>query len=100
MIPILDFRNWYCPNCGLTEQSRGQPNRWHNCPKLRGLMAPLILEGTKAKVEAHEREDYEGEDAGYTQKDENGRPVMSIETTRDEGTDLAVLAPTAHGGIN
>lgn len=102
MIPVLSaVRNWYCPNCGKTDQTReARPHtRFHACPKLRGLTAPMLQQGVKAKVEAHDREDYEGEDTGYTQTDENGRPVMSVETTRDEGTDLMVLAPTAHGGM-
>jgi hypothetical protein len=53
--------------------------------------------GTKGKVEVHEREDYIGK--GGVRLDENGRPVMNIVTTRDEGQDCMVFAPTAtfHG---
>jgi len=50
--------------------------------------------GVKGKVEVHEREDYIGKE--MVQRDENGRPVMNIVTTRDEGQDCMVFAPTAH----
>ena len=98
MIPILNpFRNWYCPECGLTDrQPASVPNRWHPCPKLRGLMAPLLPEGMDAKVEAHDREDYVGKE--LVQMDPAGRPVMSITTTRSDGSnDVVVFAPTATG---
>ena len=90
--------NWYCPNCGLTEQTAIVPNRWHQCAKLRGLMAPLLPEGTKGKIVAHDREDYVGDD--LVQTDPAGRQVMSITTTRDEGQDVIVFAPTATGGAS
>lgn len=94
---LTAVRDWYCPNCGLTDQTPPLPPaavRFHTCPKLRGLTAPMLPAGVAAKVTAHEREDYiNGEDV---QTDENGRPVMSVVTTRDEGTDAIVFAPTAH----
>jgi hypothetical protein len=96
MIPIL--ATWYCPNCGLTAQlpplKPGQTHL-HTCPKLAMLSAPMIPEGIAAKVERRDREDYEGPDTGHTQLDGNGRPVMSVVTTRDNGTDAIVFAPTA-----
>jgi hypothetical protein len=53
--------------------------------------------GTRCKVEAVEREDYVGgEDVQY---DDDGRPIMAVVTTRDEGNDVAVYAPTAHGRL-
>ncbi len=89
----------YCPNCKIETWSASGPEARlrpvHVCPKLRGLIAPLYPVGVKAKVVAHDREDYEGGDVGHTALDENGRPVMSIETIRDDGTDLAVFAPSA-----
>ena len=97
MIPILDpIRHWYCPNCGLTQETReARPHvRMHTCPKLFGLTAPMLQEGVKAKVTVHEREDYVGREVGV-RMDENGRAVMSVETTRDEGTDAIVFVPTA-----
>lgn len=89
---------WVCPNCpaeGLTRRS--EPHSYfHSCPGLAGLTAPMIPAGTKAKVQAHVREDYiGGEDVQY---DADGRPVMSVVTTRDDGSDVAVFAPTAHMG--
>ena len=87
-------QEWYCPNCGLVDRTATfVTNRYHTCPKLRGLSAPLLPAGVKAKVEAHDREDYVGQE--MVQRDANGRPIMSIETTRDNGNDLIVFAPTA-----
>jgi hypothetical protein len=54
----------------------------------------MVVEGTACKVEARERDDYIGtEDVQY---DGDGRPVAQVITTRDEGTDVIVFAPTAH----
>ena len=99
-IPILaPVQHWWCPNCRLEDVTHEAKLhiRYHTCPKLRNLSAPMVPAGTKAKVEVHEREDYIGK--GLPRLDENGRPLMNIETTRDEGTDLLVFAPTAtlHG---
>jgi hypothetical protein len=75
---------------------------FHACSGLRGLTAPFLRVGVKAKVEAREREDYVGADAGNVTLDENGRPVMSIVTTRDDGQDCTAFAPcaTAKVGIH
>jgi hypothetical protein len=89
-------QHWYCPNCGLTEETQNKPNRWHPCPKLRGLSAPLAPAGTKAKVELREREDYVGSERVQLDP-ERKRPVMSIVTTRDNGQDVIVFAATATG---
>lgn len=96
-IPVLtaEHRYW-CPNCDVTHVAVGaRPTEipFHPCRGLVGLSAPLIPVGTKAKVEAKVREDYINGEMVHT--DGEGRPVMSIETTRDDGTDLAVLAPCA-----
>ena len=53
----------------------------------------MVPAGVKCKVEAVERGDYVGKDR--VQTDGEGRPVMSIRTTRDTGIDVAVLAPVA-----
>lgn len=92
-------RRWECPNCLATDLTHeAQPHtRFHNCPGLRGLSAPMVPAGTRCKVEALVREDYVGaEDVQY---DADGRPVMAVVTTRDDGNDVAVLAPTAHGRL-
>jgi hypothetical protein len=53
----------------------------------------MIPAGIACKVEAVEREDYVGSD--IPQVDGEGRPVMALVTTRDDGQDCTVLAPTA-----
>ena len=96
---IVNPTRLYCPNCKMETFSKpgpaGRLRPMHVCPKLRGLTAPLYPVGVKAKVEARDREDYEGGDAGNVTTDENGRPVMSVVTTRDDGQDVAVFAPSA-----
>jgi hypothetical protein len=96
-IPLLapPERHWECPNCDHTDVTReaGPHTRFHYCPKL-GLSAPMVPSGTACKVEAVEREDYIGGDD--VQRNADGRPVMSVITTRDDGNDVAVYAPTAH----
>jgi hypothetical protein len=85
---------WFCPNCTRYAVTRGQANRFHDCAALAGLSVPMVPVGTRAKIEVREREDYIGtEDVQY---DGNGRPVMSVVTTRDDGQDCTVYAPTAH----
>ena len=86
---------WQCPNCDLEHVTRTrEPHTpYHTCGGLRGLSAPFIPAGTKAKVAATERGDYVGTE--LVQTDRNGRPVMNIITERDEGLDCAVLAPCA-----
>lgn len=69
----------------------------HRCHRLTGLMTPLIPVGTKGKHERVEREDYVGHEV--VQTDGNGRPVMAVVTTRDDGQDCTVYAPTASVGI-
>ena len=92
-------QRWTCPNCDLEAVTRGVVgNRYHQCGGLHGLNAPMVPAGTRAKVEAVEREDYIGPDLGRVQLDpERGRPIMSIITTRDTGRDCTVLAPIATG---
>lgn len=88
-------QRWSCPNCTL-EQVTFEPRphtRFHACRGLRGLTAPMIPAGTRCKVEATDRDDYVGAD--MVQTDGDGRPVMSVVTTRDDGTDVAVFAPCA-----
>ena len=100
MIPILaPEQHWTCPNCDLTEVTRepAPHTRFHACRGLRGLTAPMVPDGTKCKVEAFEREDYIGKE--LVQTDGEGRPVMSVVTTRDDGQDVAVLAPCATGSL-
>lgn len=96
-VPLLTppEHRWECPNCEATDVTRehGPHTRYHACRGLRGLSAPMVPAGTRAKVVAHEREDYIAGDV--VQTDGEGRPVMAIVTTRDHGQDVTVLAPCA-----
>ena len=97
--PVLlepPIREWYCPNCTTTDTTRElRPHtRFHTCPKLRFLTAPLLEVTVKAKVALTEREDYVNNEAVFLDP-EKQRPVMNIVTIRDEGTDAMVFAPTA-----
>jgi hypothetical protein len=98
-IPIfIPEHRWSCPNCTTQSVTRktGPHTEFHHCAGLAGLWAPMVEDGIKAKVEAVEREDYiDGEDIRY---DGNGRPIMSVVTTRDDGQDCAAYAATALGG--
>lgn len=97
MVPVLaSEQRWECPNCTLTQVTHEpKPHtRFHACRGLRGLTAPMVPAGTRCKVEARDREDYVGKE--HVQTDGEGRPVMSVVTTRDDGQDCAVLAPMAH----
>ena len=92
---LANETRWTCPNCPATDVTHeAQPHtRFHTCRGLKGLTAPMVPAGTRCKVEALERQDYINGD--LVQTDGEGRPVMSIITTRDDGTDVAVLAPCA-----
>lgn len=99
-IPILQppVKRWKCDHCNFKDTTReAKPHtRMHACSGLRGITAPMTEEGVRAEVRIKYREDYEGKDHKKTQKDEDGRPVMAVETVYEDGhTDLAVLAPIA-----
>lgn len=93
-------QRWECPNCPATDVTReAEPHtRFHNCPGLAGLSAPMVPAGSKARVLANEREDYVGRED--VRLDADGRPVMSITTEHEDGRrDCVVFAPTAHAAI-
>lgn len=102
-VPILQppLRRWYCPNCGQQSQTREARahTRFHTCPRMRGLTAPMLPVGVKAKVELVEREDYVGREV-VARDPERNRPVQSLVTTRDNGQDVVVFAPTATARSN
>lgn len=95
-VPILQPEHrWECPNCdttAVTHEARPH-SQMHHCAGLAGLWAPMIPAGQRCKVEAREREDYVRDEMVRT--DANGRAVMSVVTTRDDGEDVAVYAPCA-----
>jgi len=95
-VDLTPEQHWVCPNCVRTHITReARPHTpFHNCAGLRGLSAPFVLAGMDCKVESREREDYVGREIVTT--DGESRPVMSIVTTRADGSnDCAVLAPCA-----
>ncbi len=103
-VPLLGplWTDYYCPNCGLEERIKGSlppgSSRYHTCPRLHMLSAPLIPANIYAKVAAEERADYlRGEDQATG---DDGKPYMAVRTTRDEGDDLLVNAPTAHARLS
>lgn len=90
-------QRWECPNCDITDithEARAH-TRFHDCAGLQGMTAPMVPAGTKCKVETVERGDYIGTD--LVQTDGEGKPIMAVVTTRDDGTDCAVFAPCATG---
>lgn len=97
-IPILSpVTRWECRKCNTKDVTReAQPHtRFHTCPGMKGITAPLVREGEDCDVRANIREDYVGdEDVTY---DDDGRPVMAVETRYADGSnDLAVMAPCAN----
>lgn len=96
-VPLLQaFQDWYCPNCPAQHVTHlAQPHApFHQCPGLRGILAPYALAGTRCKVEAMTREDYVNGERGL-RYDDDGRPVMAVLTVRDEGQDCTVYPGTA-----
>ena len=96
MVPILKpYTDWRCPACGKTDRTaESRPHtRFHPCPRMHGLSAPMVRAGTRAKLVLNERQDYVGDE--LVRLDDRGRPAMSISTIRDDGTDAVVFAPTA-----
>lgn len=101
-MPLLlpPFEDWYCPNCGLAERIAGLPpnaTRYHTCPRLHMLTAPLIRANMYAKVEAEERGDYLNGEMQATGDD--GKAYMAVRTTYDDHDDLAVNAALARAEL-
>jgi len=89
-------QRWTCGNCSDTAVTHGQPNRFHRCRGLAGILAPMVRDGQRSRVVVLEREDYIGSE--IVQYDGNGRPVMAVSTEHWDGSnDLIVKAPTAQG---
>jgi hypothetical protein len=96
---LFPERRWECPNCDVTHVTREvKPHTpFHACKGLKGLTCPFVPAGEKAKVETVERGDYVGQE--QVQTDGEGRPVMAVVTTRDDGQDCTVYAPVATGSV-
>lgn len=92
----VPYEDWHCPNCPLTERTAPLPpgsSRYHSCPGLHGLTAPLVREGTRCSVVAEERQDYLNGDVQATGDD--GRAYMAVRTVYDDHDDLLVNAGLA-----
>jgi hypothetical protein len=98
-VVLKTMTEWVCPNCTMTDATyETRPHsQMHSCPGLHGILAPFVRAGVKCKVEAHQREDYIGGEIVRT--DDRGRPIMSVTTTREDGEDVMVFAPTASARI-
>ena len=92
-VPLLIAeQHWECPNCPAQHVTRiSEPHTpFHPCPGLSGMLAPYVTAGTRCKVEAVTRGDYTAGEKGL-RYDGDGRPIMSVVTTRDDGQDCAVF---------
>lgn len=91
---------WVCPGERCTMRAKttkpGAAAPPHQCRGLKGLTVPMVPEGTKAEARPVERGDYIGSE--LVQTDSEGRPVMAVQTIRDEGQDVTVYAPVATAG--
>jgi len=84
---------YVCPNCDVRSETNNGGTMMHVCAGLSGLSAPMVPEGSDAKVEAFRREDYLGGD--LAQHDGDGKAFSHLVTTHGDGhTDVVVLAPT------
>jgi hypothetical protein len=93
---LVASQDWCCPNCPAAETTRPLPpnaSRYHSCPGLHGLNAPLIRAGTRCTVTAEERQDYLNGDRQATGDD--GKAYMAVRTIRGDGEDLLVNAGLA-----
>ena len=102
-VPVLAAQpvHWGCPNCWADVWAPPPPPgqvKFHVCPGLHGLTAPLIREGMRAAVTAEERQEYLGREVQATGDD--GKPYMAVRTEHADGhTDLAVNAGLAQARI-
>jgi len=94
-ISLTPEHRWECPNCVSTHvTNEARPHTpFHNCRGMKGLSTPFVPAGIKCKIESNEREDYINNE--IVQTDGEGAPIMSVVTTREDGQDCAVYAPTA-----
>ena len=91
-VPLLDaWQDWQCPACGLEDRTRPRPNRFHSCPKLHGLTAPMTRAGTDCTLVAVERGDYLRTAEQRTGDD--GRPYMAVETVYADGRNDVTAFP-------
>lgn len=101
-VPVVEHRPvgqlWECPHphCGAAARTYDAKTPWHPCPGKGGVMVPLVHAGTRAAHRLLPREDYTHGDLVHDVRDpRTGALVAAVETVRDDGNDIAVLAPTA-----
>lgn len=92
---LLDiWHDYVCPNCSVTERIRPLPPaavRMHPCAGLKGILAPLVIQGADCKVVAIEREDFlNGE---VQASNEDGTPIMAVSTIYADGHNDLVVNP-------
>ena len=96
-VPLLEaWQDWVCPNCPAAERTPALPpnaSRFHQCPGLHGLTAPLVRAGTDCKVTAIPRGDYLRKEHQRTGDD--GRPYMAVQTVRADGSNDTAVFPAA-----
>ena len=87
-VPLIEaYQDWACPECGLTDRTPPLPPgafRYHSCPGLHGLNAPLTRAGADCRLTAVERQDYLNGEIQATGDD--GRPYMGIRTDYADGS--------------
>lgn len=102
-VPILGVTQvWECPGGRCTTKARttapGASAPPHQCRGMAGLVVPMVREGTRAEARPVERGDYIGNEV--VQTDADGRPVMAVQTIRDDGEDATVYAPVATAALS
>lgn len=103
MTVLLDaWQDWECPACHLADRTRPLPPaaaRFHPCPGLHGLSAPLVRSGADCRIVAVEREDYLRGEKQATGDD--GKPYMAIRTDYGDGRSNLVMNPAVArlGGV-
>jgi hypothetical protein len=97
---LLAAQEWCCPNCAAAETTPPLPpnaSRYHACPGLHMLTAPLVRAGTSCTVTAEERQDYLNGDLQALGDD--GIAYMAVRTTYADHEDLLVNAGLARAEL-
>ena len=86
-----------CSECSSTLflRVRSEKPVLHKCSGHGGMLLPMVQDGVKAHVTLVEREDYIGHEVVQMHE---GRPIMAVSITREDGEDRVIFAPTAVGG--
>lgn len=95
VVHLTPEARWICNHCDFTDVTNDPTphSRMHRCRGLKGMNVPMVPDGTKAKIETAEREDYINGDLVTTNTD--GRPIAAAYITRDDGQDCVIYAPCA-----